>query len=825
MLWLFSVRIGRWGLRIFFILLLGVVALFAYLHHVGVPAVFTDLFLERMAREGYHLQIHRLRLEIDRGLVAQGVRMFARADVPAPFLEAEELAVSADPGALWKHHRFTPVLAVTRGTLRARPGGLRFGVRSGTGEVEIREIDLRFSANSNELMLRAFSADCLGIHFTGRGAIYFAPDGRNEADTPSAAEASATTSPVAINPLARALDALQEAPDGVMRAVEQLNDLRFHAPPTAEFSFVVYLAHPESNTASLHFRNPAGGEVRGLTFDAVDASLSWAQGVLRFPDIQIHKGDGLAALSGWFQTRENLIRAQLVNTLPPADFLDAFPPPVREAVVAVIPNPHFPLRLEWETGPVPVERALEDFQAHLTLSDAVIRSVPIQKLDLSLERHAGEWAIPAATLQLSNGPYATRLAISNGSFLPPTRRFQVQIDGAVNPHHFKPLLTTNMQTIVDWFGVQEPVVCNVTVGGVVGNPAVYCFGPARATNFTVRGIPIQSLKAQLNITNEVMHMTGLVLHRPEGTARGDVHMAFSNQTLRLDVESTVDARATANMIGPAVSNFCVPFHMDGPVRIQLSGLLDYCNFSLNRLQGHLTAADFGYSRWVTESVDTDFAVRGRRILFSNTTAKAYGGQLAGSARLYPVARDDRWRYEVQLSKLEEIRLNDLLEASIGKPVPTLSGDLSGFGQISGMIGRNEGPTVTGTGHLTIQNGHLFQSRLFTGLSDILSKVLPDFSLFAQTDATGDIAIRNSRIHSRDIRLKGTVFSIKASGSYGFDFTLNYLVEVQLLRGGPVAALLRLATLPVTRLLEFRLTGTLANPAWRPANLNPADLFN
>ena len=80
------------------------------------------------------------------------------------------------------------------------------------------------------------------------------------------------------------------------------------------------------------------------------------------------------------------------------------------------------------------------------------------------------------------------------------------------------------------------------------------------------------------------------------------------------------------------------------------------------------------------------------------------------------------------------------------------------------------------------------------------------------------------IISRDVQLKGTLFGVKASGDYAFDTALDFRVEVQLLRSGPVAALVRLATLPVTRLLEFHLTGTFEEPRWRSVNLNLADLF-
>ena len=151
--------------------------------------------------------------------------------------------------------------------------------------------------------------------------------------------------------------------------------------------------------------------------------------------------------------------------------------------------------------------------------------------------------------------------------------------------------------------------------------------------------------------------------------------------------------------------------------------------------------------------------------------------------------------------------------------------MDGTGRVGGYIGKGTGPLATGAGRINVRGGLLFQTKLFSGLSSILAKLIPDFTLFAQTDAGGDYTIRNSRLHSSNIQLQGTVFSVKAGGSYGFDNSLDYRVEVQLLRGGPVAALVRLATLPVTRLLEFRLTGTFEDPRWRPINLDPSELFS
>ena len=170
-------------------------------------------------------------------------------------------------------------------------------------------------------------------------------------------------------------------------------------------------------------------------------------------------------------------------------------------------------------------------------------------------------------------------------------------------------------------------------------------------------------------------------------------------------------------------------------------------------------------------------------------------------------------------------LTELFAASFGKPAKHLRGELDLAGSFGGYVGKGTGTGVTGTGIAAIRNGLLFQTKLFDGLASALDKVIPDFNLFAQTDGRGSFSLRNGRIYSNDVELLGTLFGVKASGSYSFTGELRFRVEVQLLRGGPVAAILRLAAKPVTRLLEFRLTGSFEDPKWRPVNFSPNELFD
>lgn len=815
---------SSWILRLGFVFAILGVALFAYLHLVGLPAYCTDYFLDRMAAAGYYLQIERLALEIDRGLVAKNVRAFPAADSAEPFLEAKELTVALDPFALARGRKAI-LLSIVDGSCRARLGGNRPGPRAGSRSLAASGIHLRFSSSGQEVVLREFAADALNIHFRGRGALYLpAPPVLRHAPA---------------NPLAAMREAIENAPETVPQALEQLNAVAFNEPPTADFSFVLYPTHPEANQISFQMNHAAGGSVRGVAFRQLTVDAEWKNQRLRVADLQIGNDSGTLGLWGEVDWTTRTVSLHLLNTLPPATFLDLLPENLQVQAAGIAADYRFPLRLELQVGPCPLAAATGHFSGRLSLSDAIVRAVPIANLDLAFAREGPEVRIENATVQLDHGPWASRLKIPEASYHLASHRYRARISGALNPHVLDPLMTTNTRNIVAWFGIQEPVAGDVVLGGTAGDPAIYCFGPVSATNFTIHGVAVQSATGNLLVTNEVMHLTSTVLSRPEGVVRGDVHMAFSNQMLRVDdVDSTIDLRAAAQMIGPAIAEFAKPFRLHGPARVTGSGWLDWCNFSLNRLQARVEAHRFGYDRWEADEAAFDVSVAGLRVRITNAVAKAYGGRFSGKGSLYPVASDANWRYEAEIDATN-VNLADLLVASFSPanapPKPSsaaatgnheqLSGTLLGTARVGGYIGRGTGTNVTGQMQLDVRNGILFQTKLLSYLSAILAKIIPEFNLFAQTDAHGDFTIRNGRLYSRNIQLQGTLFSIKAAGHYGFAGDLDYQIEVQLLRGGPVAALVRLATLPVTRLLEFRLTGTFDDPRWRPSNLNPAELFS
>jgi hypothetical protein len=117
--------------------------------------------------------------------------------------------------------------------------------------------------------------------------------------------------------------------------------------------------------------------------------------------------------------------------------------------------------------------------------------------------------------------------------------------------------------------------------------------------------------------------------------------------------------------------------------------------------------------------------------------------------------------------------------------------------------------------------------IFGGLTAFLSKVVPgvDFVL-GQNDFSADFELRDRSILSEHVAVEGGVFSLQGKGVCGFDGNLNYAVQVKLMREHPLfAKLIRLITWPLSKLFEFRLSGTVAKPEWYPINFSRELLEN
>ena len=135
---------------------------------------------------------------------------------------------------------------------------------------------------------------------------------------------------------------------------------------------------------------------------------------------------------------------------------------------------------------------------------------------------------------------------------------------------------------------------------------------------------------------------------------------------------------------------------------------------------------------------------------------------------------------------------------------------------------NNYEALNGFGHVEVKHGKVMRMKGFRGLLEQLADRVPGVSWFTDsTQASCDYVIENGVIKTDNVYIEGSVFSIKMYGK--FDATkdeLDFVARVQFTKRDSVAGkILHPLAWPFTKLLlEFRLSGTAAEPKWHYINV-------
>lgn len=284
--------------------------------------------------------------------------------------------------------------------------------------------------------------------------------------------------------------------------------------------------------------------------------------------------------------------------------------------------------------------------------------------------------------------------------------------------------------------------------------------------------------------------------------------------------STLAPEALKQIIGPEFQETLDFTRFSGPAVIGARG--QYAGIGPGtQLQVDIEAEQASLLWFGLDRLTLQLGVEGETYRFSNIVARAYDGVVTGSFKLV-FASNEPPRYAVNAG-CQGVQLESLVKALRPDDTGQQQGRLAAQVQVRGLVGPGQGASAVGTGRVDVTDGQLSRIRLLGGLSSLLSAMAPGLGMAAQTGFHSDFIIRQGRCETQDAMLEGAVISIKVKGAYYFDQRVKFVVEVKLLRGGAVASMVRWVTSPLTRLLAFKLTGTLADPQWRPINL-PKEMF-
>lgn len=807
----------RWTFRLIYSLLILLLAVMVYLGTAGFPESLTTYWLDQLREQGFILDAERIRLDVVDGLSADNLRMYESAARLVPIIEADEIGLQANVADLLRRRPLNLTLRIRGGFIRLNmEGGLE--ARQGLRTLALERVNALIQLTTEGIRANYITADFLGIQVQARGFV---------ARGPGAAPVRTDTRP-GERIVTLVHDVLARHRDWLPQAVEQLNQIQFETPPMAELDFSYNPAAAQGSWALLNLRG-AGTRSRGVYFDKWNLDGRLRDGQITVTAFNARQDRQQVSLTGAYNLTNRMLNARFYSSLHPAQWLKLLPARWCERFEQQGCTFSQLADCELWIGPAPLTNVLNRCSGWIALQQADLRGLWVEKAFAAFERADETVRIERFDAVLGRGAGQGPVT-GRGHYNLCTRDFSGHVEALADPNGAVPLLHSLLGTnsvvaeYIERFKLSGPRPSGVADFSGVADQ-IDRFGLTvriAATNFSYRGVPAVRAETVLRVTNNVLSLDPLRVVRAEGEAQGTLAVDFDGQMVLFDLSSGLAPPALGKIIGPPAERFLEQFRWEGPVTVVACGRVGYDSNQMAVIEADVDGEKLGMNWMLADQARFHVDVAWPTVSVEQVNGRAFGGAFSGQAILAPVPGTSNFGYDVS-AQVDGVQLVQVVRALGRTNSETYVGTLSVTVQVAGCIGLGQGRTARGAGRVQLDDGHLFQIPLMWKLSQLLSLVHPGFGYAVQTDFTSDFRIRDGRIETDRAFLEGNLISVMARGSYSFDQRLDFNVQVKLLRGGPVAYLLRFVTLPVTKLMELHLGGTAQNPVWRPGNL-PKELF-
>ena len=374
-----------------------------------------------------------------------------------------------------------------------------------------------------------------------------------------------------------------------------------------------------------------------------------------------------------------------------------------------------------------------------------------------------------------------------------------------------------------------PLAASFETRGISHTAATLSRGASGSTNVAVHGVihaadvvrndvHVDLIHAGFAYSNGILQVEDLAVVRQDGQVTGRVQYKLADKLLSVDGRVTAPPTAIARFVGPGLERLVTPYRFEGPTTIEYRGTTGLKGNPTRDLRLHVEGRRVGWRWFLPDHVALEVVIGEQAIVLRDLNADWCGGDVSGSLRFdRPIQTNAARRCSMDLS-VSGANLASIVDIFRDlEDRKAYEGFLSGQIVLSGNADSRFLDTAIGYGRLDIQDGYILSIPLFGGLSRYLSLLIPGLGYASQRDLRGSFRIRDGRLETNDAQLLGKIITIHGKGSYGFNKDINARVQLRFLKEGLTATVTRLVTSPLTKALEFELTGTTREPRWRPVN--------
>jgi len=482
-------------------------------------------------------------------------------------------------------------------------------------------------------------------------------------------------------------------------------------------------------------------------------------------------------------------------------------PPVLRARGLLILPPWTNRQPDWRSEVQPTVQLTGEFAA----AQGAFRDIAVDSAQGDFSYSHLVWRLPHLVVQRPEGAL-TLADVENDA----TKDYHWRVHGALAPSALQPLLTVNQTgRISELFTFNQPLFLDADVWGrLYDDDSIGARGHLALTNFTIRGEMVDSVESDFRYTNRCLEFfqprlqTGAQKMMADGIAVdfNAWRIYFTNGF------STADPRAVARAIGTKAGQVMDPYRFAVPCPAQVNGYAPLRGVEDADLWFEAQGAPFEWLKLKTSRITGKVHWLGETLILTNLTAAAYGGDADGVAHFdfHPkTGADFEFTAHVRNANLH------LLATDLSSPTNHLEGVLSGrFVMTSANSGNWR--TWNGYGVANLHDGLIWDVPIFGILSPVLNAIIPGLGSSRATDAVMQFGMTNGVIFSDDLEMRSTMMRLQYAGTVDLHGQVNARVDAQLLRDTwVVGPLLSTALWPVSKLFEYKITGTLQQPKMEP----------
>lgn len=398
-----------------------------------------------------------------------------------------------------------------------------------------------------------------------------------------------------------------------------------------------------------------------------------------------------------------------------------------------------------------------------------------------------------------------------------TRDFRWRVDSGVDAHAAAPVIDDTLPPILGLFEFTAPPRVTGEVWGNWNPPKQVDFAlQLAATNFTFRGERFDSLTAALGKTNEFLTATDLRL-----TCDGQwleapwVRYDLTSRIVALtNARTQMDPQRVARCLGPQVEETLRPYRFARPPAVTTSGAVPAGGDLRNAaMTFEVSGGPFSFWRFHSTNVTAGVRWRGDFVSVTNLAAAFYDGRLSGGIDLeLQPSGDATFHFQAQASEFElQKLLRDVLPDSTNRVEGTTSVAL-----IITDAQTADWQSWHGRGRAEMRDGLLWDLPIFGLLSKGMNLVVPGLGNSRASAARATFRIQRSVIYTDDLAIEAGPARLQYKGTVDFKGRVDARVVAEVLHGTPVIGpLVSLMLAPVAKVLEYKVTGTLADPELKP----------